>query len=154
MQLNHSSNSFTFIELLIVIIVIGILLGVSMPQVRRAHDNFVLETFVKNIYTLSRFLQSAAIVQAKVYYLNVDKANRAFFAEVSEDGALKEVKNRFAKKYKAPEGISVSMEPKDAAGIYFYPDGRTDNVTITVENRNQKKFRLIVKGAAGQIKIQ
>lgn len=150
-------NAFTFIELLIVVIVIGILIGVSIPQFRKTFDNFELENFVKDIYYLSRYLQGRAIGEEKICCLNIALEKKELWATYKGEGEFKKIEGKFGKNYKFPERVNVTLNPmgqSEITSIYFYPDGSIDRITITFENRHKKQVSLIVKGAAGVIQIQ
>ena len=147
-------SGFTFVELLVVIIIIGVLATLSVPKFRTAFDNFELENFVREIYSLSRYLQASAISQGKIHYLEINKEAQEFQASSMEGDELKQVPGRFGKAYKAPSGINISIDPPEKNGVYFYPDASTDKITFTFENRHKSKFSLNIKGASGGIKIQ
>lgn len=147
-------NAITFIELLVVVIIIGILFGASIPQFRNTFDNLELENFVKDIYYLSHYLQGSAIGQSKIYYLNINKEEGKFQAFYKEGDEFKNIEGRFGKTYKTPQTASISTDPPDKNGIYFYPDGSIDKIKIALKNQYGRELSLIIKGAAGEIQIQ
>ena len=154
-SVTNRKKSFTFIELLIVIAIVGVLATISVPRFKNAFDNFELESFTKDIFYLCRYLQATAVGEGKIYYLDIDKADQAFSASFKdEDSLMRKLGGRFGKVYQAPKGAVVSTDPMDKNGVYFYPDGSTDQVLITIENQKKSKFSIIVKGASGGIQIQ
>lgn len=148
-----TQNAVTFIELLIVIAIIGIISAVSIPQFKKTFDNLEFENFVKDIYYLSRYLQGSAVGQGQIYYLSINKDKGEFSATYRQDNELKNIEGRFGKVYRVPRGIIISTDPPDETGTYFYPDGSIDKIKITFRNQ-QKEISLIIKGAAGGIQIQ
>jgi type II secretory pathway pseudopilin PulG len=134
-----NNSAVTFIELLLVIIIIGILLGVSMPNLRITLDNFALENFVKDIYSFSLYLQSSAISQARPHCLNIDQG----------EGVIRDS----YKSYKIPAGVEVLLEPADKNKICFYPDGAADKASIKFTNRQRKELSLVIQGGWGGIKM-
>lgn len=150
----NRQKSFTFIELLITIIIIGILTGVSLPRFRSTFESLELENYVKNIFYLCQFLQSSAIGEGRIYYLGVDKQKKELLARYKDKDELKNFSGRFGKVYKAPSGTIISSDPSDKSNTYFYPDGSIDKIALYFESPYKKKFSLIIKGAAGGIQIQ
>lgn len=151
-------GAVTFIELLVVIIIIGILASVSIPNFRKTLDNLVLENFVKDIYYLTRYLQTSAISQGNIHCLNINKEKTpvefwATYQSENERGekAFRAVIGKFGKIHQAPEDVVISADKTD---IYFYPDGSINETTINFENRYNHKISLIIKGASGVIKIE
>lgn len=154
-----SNKGFTFIELFIVIVIIGILTAVSVPQFRKLHDNFALENFVKNLDYLSRYIQGSAISRGRVYCLNInqDEDGINFYTTYQEGSEFKEIEEKSGKLYECgvPQGITIdSIDPADAKTIFFFPDGSSDTITLTFKNKQEKTVSLIIQGISGEIKIQ
>jgi len=145
---------FTFIELLIIIAIIGILAVVAVPQLSGTFDNFELENFTKDIFFLCRYLQGSAVRAGKIHYLAIDREAGQFEAFYKDNGELKAIEGRYGKVYKAPGDVTVATVPAQNTGAYFYPDGSSDPVTISLENRHKKKLSIEIKGASGAIQIR
>jgi len=148
-----NNSAVTFIELLLVVIIIGILLGISVPNLRTTLDNFALENFVKNIYTFSLYLQASAISQARPYCLNIDQDKSAIWGSYKSEEGFEALTARYALGYKIPAGVTVLLEPPDKNKIYFYPDGTTDKASIKFTNREKKELSLVIQGGWGGIKM-
>lgn len=159
-----SKQALTFIELFVVIIIIGILIGVSIPHLKKTFDNFELENFAKDIYYLTHYLQTSAISQGKIFCLNINQDEGIFCAtykendEAESNSEPKKIEGRFGRDYRPPEGASIFTEPLteplEVTTICFYPDGSKDKIMITLKNRHEKEITLSIKGAAGEIQIQ
>jgi prepilin-type N-terminal cleavage/methylation domain-containing protein len=149
--LRKAQSAITFIELLIVIIIIGVLSAISIPQFKKTVENHALEAFVKDIYYLCRYLQASAISQEKVFCLNINQGEHKFWGTYIEGDEFKKIPDRFGKTYQAPADAIIST---DKPVIYFYPDGSIDTATINFDNEYNNKISLIIKGALGEIKIQ
>lgn len=157
---NSARDAVTFIELLIVILIVTSLAVMAIPQFRKAFEGFELNNLTKEICYLSQYLKEDAISRGKIYCLNMDTSKQPaeFYAtyqnsEVSQEWAR--IEGRFGKTYTAPAGITVvSIEPADKKNIYFYPDGSCDTVTVVFQNKAKEQSTLVVKGATGAIQIK
>jgi len=154
-------KAYTFIELLFVVLIIGILIGVSVPQLKRAAQGFALDDAVKNLYYFSRYLRETAVSEGKVYCLNIDTTNGLFWGtfldtetEPDKENRFISLPGRFEKKLKIPSGSQVVTEPPDKTRVFFYPDGRIENIKIIISNDYVQTRSLTIKGATGEIKIE
>lgn len=143
-------KGFSLIELLIVIIIMGILTAAAVPRFKQTIDRFEFENFSKNIYYLIQYLQNSAIVEKKIYYLNIDKEKVEFTARRLENGEVTVLKGRFAKVFKAPEAIRVEIEP-EAEYICFFPNGKIDDLSIVFTDRFEKKILIDTKSINNDI---
>lgn len=150
----RNNNAVTFVELLVVIIIIAILAGVSIPQLRKTLDNFELDNFAKNIYYLCHYLQASAISQGTIYGLNISPGNRVLNARYKDQNQeFQKLEGRFRKEYNLPARVII-LNPTEDKTLYFYPDGSTSEIEITFKNNYGHKVSLTAKGASGGVKIE
>jgi len=151
-------RAVTFIELLVVIAIIGIMAGITLPNLKITHSNFELESFVKDVSYLARYLQSSSIAYNKLYRMDITPNNEhAEFQGLNrERGAdFIPLKGRFGKIYQSPAGITISsIEPSGKTSIFFYPDGSLDKTDIVFKNKYNKEVKLILKGTGSSIQIK
>lgn len=140
-------------ELLVVIVIMGILTATAVPRFKKTYDRLEFENFSKNIYYLIQYLQNSAIVEKKVYYLNIDKENAEFLAGRLENGEVTVLSGRFAKVFKAPETVRVNIEP-EVEYICFFPNGKIDGRLIIFTDRLGKKIIIDTKNINNDIQIQ
>lgn len=152
--MDTSKKSFTFLELMVIILIMGILLGVSLPHFKKVSENFGFENFIKNIYFLTLHLQSRAIADSKIYYLEIKKNTLEFQPYLlNGDEYVKLSAGVFGKIQRAPLGTSLLEDPRDIPGLHFYPDGSCDSATLTFKNNNDQKTSLFIKGMTGEIQL-
>ena len=137
-------SAITFIELLLVIVIIGILIGISTPSFRKTFNHLRLNSFSRELQTFMNYLRQRSIVEGKLIYLNIDNDTREYWAKV------KDVKNRL-RTYKIAAEIRIEAEQKQ---IIFYPDGNIDKVTIDLIGSDNQKITLTTKGVFGGVKLQ
>jgi prepilin-type N-terminal cleavage/methylation domain-containing protein len=157
----YPHKAFTFIEILIVILIISTLAVLAAPQFRNTFNTLALNSFVKDIYYLAQYLKESAVSKGVIYCLNIetDKEEPQIYATWRSKDASGEswlrLQGRFAKTYKAPKGVAIfSITPVDKKNIYFYPDGSCDSVAIVFANKSKQQISLIIRGASGAIQIK
>ncbi len=151
----RQETGFTYIELIVVVIILSILIGLSIPQLKKTFAYFELENFTKNIYLLFNYLQSDSISKAKIHCLNFYEETKEFKPYfLKADGEWELFRERLSGLYKVPDGITLKITPQEKNKIFFYPDGSIDNITIQINNEFGHERSLIIKGVTGDIKIQ
>lgn len=145
-----SNKGFTFIELVIVVVILGVLSATAIPGLRQGFENARLEGCTQDLYYLCRYLQESATAGRGLFRLQVSPERKKLWASFKEKDEFKAVEGRFGRIYPIPEGINLSCE---ALEIYFYPDGTTDSAIFDFENAYRKKLSIILYGANGEIKV-
>jgi len=149
-------KALTFIELLVVLVIIGVMTGISVPGFRRTFDSLEFDNFVKDVYYLNHYLKSTAISARKIYILGIDPAKAVFTASLrdEETGKAEKLSGKFGKAYAAPKGVTLAVQPAEKTQVYFYPDGSADAVEITLKGKYDKAATLSIEGALGEIKVK
>ncbi len=149
----------TFIELLIILVIIAVLSVLSAPLFKNTTSDLELESFIKDLYYLCRFLQESASAEGAVFCLNISRdsqENGNFWASYysQQEEEFKKPQGRYARAYNVPSRVSFLTEPADTSFVYFYPDGCADNATIIFRNNRNRQISLIIQAGTGDIKIQ
>lgn len=143
MTLKTGRRSFTFIELILVIALIGILSVVAIPQFRKTFNDLQLNNFARDLQSFMNYLEQRSIVERKIITLNVDDVNKEYWAQIKDEP------NRL-KTYSIPKEINTETNQSQ---IRFYPDGQIDAVTISLINPSNQRLRLTTEGVFGGVKI-
>lgn len=142
-------NAITFIELLLVIIIIGILIGVSIPSFRKTSNRLQLENSARQLQTVMNYLHQRSIIEQKIILLNIDNEKKEYWAQIKDTSTP-------LKTYPIPSDIFIEIIKKsdtDNKQILFYPDGQIDKITIKLTNREKETISLTTEGVYGGVKM-
>jgi len=141
------NNGFTFLELLIVIIIFGILITIAYPKFEKEKARWELNTVARQMMTDIRKWQQRAVVEQKY--------------------GLKIMINQEARKYSLKENLNV-IESHDISGIItsltvtpvsyttveFYPTGKTSGAGhFTLRNRYGEYKYIVILNTTGRVRI-
>ena len=139
-------RGFTFIEILIVVILIGILTAFSLPKFQSTFRNLQLSSFSYQLQTLMIYLCERSIIEGKTILVVIDNEKREILAQIKTKDLEAKLKT-----YRIPGDITMES---DQQRILFYPDGQIDKVTIKLTNPDGQNITLTTKGVYGRIKRQ
>ena len=139
-----NNRSFTFIELLLVVVLIGVAAGVSIPYFRKTFSDLKLQSFAGDLQTFMNYLRERSIVDGQIIILAIDSEKKEYWAQA------KDAQDRL-KTYRIPPEISIESSQKE---VFFYPDGTIDKVTIKLLNHNERAISLTTEGVFGGVKLQ
>lgn len=148
-----SSKGFTLIELILLTIIITTLVAISTPRFRNTFTSLKLKETSYNLAKLINFVQERAIVEGVPYKLVLDTNEGRYyfmkFDDTKEKGGYVRLEDKFGKIFTLPKGTTLRANKSE---VYFYPDGRSQNVTITLSNKD-KHIKMKVKGRLGYVEI-
>jgi len=147
-------KGFTFIELLLVIIILGVLTLVSAPSLKNSFNDFKLNNSTKEIALLIRQLQAKAVNQSEVYRLQIDKGRGVLLPLEKKNNQWQPLIQGKIKQVFLPQAMNLSTLPENKENIFFYPDGSIDKVDIVLENEAGKKTILTFEDITGNVKIK
>lgn len=137
-----SKRSFTLIELLLVLMVIGILAGVSAPALRTSVRNAGFKAFIAKLYLFLDYARSRSTLKNVVLAVNFGDDTKTIFLKEQDD-----VVNRIA----VPDDIVVQSKDRQ---VLFYPDGTSQQFQLLVQAGDRQKSVILSRGFDGKIKIE
>lgn len=145
-------KGFTFIELIVVIVLIGLMFSFALPKM----DGYL---FSDGTDRVSRWLvlnvthlKSRAVKDQARYALNVDIANNAFWisSEAMDEEGLEEAKKQ---SFVLSDDVKIvdvihpyePSEDEEMNDVLFYRKGYSDRAVIHIENDDEKRFSFVIE---------
>ena len=82
-------HSFSLLELLIVVVIIGSLLAISLPRFRNTFNNLKFDNFCQNLISRMRYLQERASIEQSTYRLNFDLKDETVKITIKQEASGK-----------------------------------------------------------------
>ncbi|MBW1802034.1 MAG: prepilin-type N-terminal cleavage/methylation domain-containing protein [Deltaproteobacteria bacterium] len=156
---NSNTKGYTFIEITIVIILIGVMASISMPKIRHAILTDKLKSTSRKMIGLISSLRNDAIRQQKAFYLHFDLEANRFWTD-SEAMLEEERLSANEKAASLPEGISVldvwfrgkGKKQNGTVVIRFNKKGYVQESAIHLSSDDGRQFTLFLSPFLGKIK--
>lgn len=159
-SLSLRDKGFTFIELTVVIVLIGLTLVLSVPRLRSAVLTDQLSGTVRKMVGTFRTLRNEAIREQKVYALHFDfEANRLWIdsADMTDEERMVAQERAF----QLPAGVRIldvwrKGKGKDVDGeavIRFTQKGYTEQTVIHLGAEDGRQFTLILSPFIGRVEV-
>jgi len=132
-------SGFTFVEIIFVTIVLGILLATSVPKFQQTAQRLRTEQAAFELAQLLRYAHERAVAQGNIITWTWDAEARSARLEALQDnGDAAPLTGREAHSGALPDGLSVSLTRDETPidRIRFFPDGTSDSAAIAVSLRN------------------
>jgi prepilin-type N-terminal cleavage/methylation domain-containing protein len=142
-------GGFTLIELVLVMLLLCIILGMAVPQLRGFMSGSAARDSATQVIALAQYARAKAAADSVNYRLTFDPQNGEYWLSAgSADGTgeFTRLSNDFGQTFKLPEGMKVSLEQVPTGttsrgvtnarstgssnDIEFHPDGTSDAVLI------------------------
>jgi len=159
-KLNQEIKGYTFIELTVVICLIGLILVLTVPKFRYAILTDDLRTTVRQMVGTIRSLRNEAIREHKRYLLHFDLESNRFWIESAGMPDEKQAE-AYKKASQLPQGVRIldiwrRGKGKKVAGetaICFNKKGYIEQTAIHLGAEDGRQFTLILSPFLGTIKI-
>ena len=148
MILKIGNKGFTLVEMIVVLAIIGIILGVSLPFFSQFIASARLKTAVRDVVTTLSAARSYAITKRADCSVVFDLEKEQYWIEIL--GSVLEKKN------KTPEGIDLLDTTFSSHRVTFLPTGAligsSGSITIIDKGGRTKLVRVI--NVTGKIKVE
>jgi len=143
---SRTSAGFTLLEMLVVLAILGLVVALALPPLRRPPDNLRLEAATRNLASALRFSRAQAIARNADVVLTI-LADRGVFE--SSTGSVIQLDQEIS-----VEMIFAAPERRGGAGgaIRFFPDGSSSggDIVLTLDKR---RARISVNWLTGQARL-
>jgi type II secretion system protein H len=137
---SKNQKSFTLIELLLVLVLFGLFAGAAVPRLIGTIKDFGFNRDLANFQKTLRYAQYHAILEGKVYELQIDQAEKTYSLrrqiETENFEDFEPIKIGARTTHRLDEGTGI-MSGQDE--IHFFPDG---SMTLP--------FRILLQSIHGQ----
>jgi type II secretion system protein H len=160
----NKKNGFTYLELVVVILVIAVLSSVTLPSMRGVFIGSKLKTTARELYTMLKYAQGAAIFQRKIIELRIDTAQNKYKLVLDNEGEKKVRERKYSRiesVVQLPREVVFAMvntpvttkKKQELKSILFYPDGSSSGGEITLISKNNRKFSIFIYPSTGFVEL-
>lgn len=153
------NKAFTLLELLLVVIIMGVLVGLTIPNVKNSFTNIQLSDKCKDIIALIRYGQQQAILNHRNYRLNLKIDKGQYWLTIQKDPVLtpeiyQRLKTSIGKIHTLPRHTQIKEITPTANYITFYPSGDLDQVQIYLASDTGKTYCLSTTRMVGHVLVE
>jgi type II secretory pathway pseudopilin PulG len=153
-------NGYTFIELTVVVFLIGLTLVLTVPKFRYAMLTDDLKATVRRMVGTVRSLRNEAIREQKIYTLHFDLESNRFWIE-SADMTDEGRDLAYEKAFHLPEGVRIldvwsgarGKKVDGKAAIRFTKKGYIEQSVIHLAAEDGREFTLELSPFLGKVKV-
>ena len=156
----RDSKGYTFIELTVVVVLIGLMLAVTVPRFRYALLTDDLKTAARKLVGIIKAVRSEAIREQQSLILQFDLESNRFWLEsegMNEEERLVSQEKAFA----LPDGVRfrdvwLKGEGKKMGGetaIRFHKKGYVQPAVIHLSSEDGRDFTLVLSPFLGRVQI-
>ncbi|UCC95464.1 MAG: hypothetical protein JSW40_01620 [Candidatus Omnitrophota bacterium] len=138
-------TAITFLELLLTMVIVSVLVGSSLPLVKRNIQSTSFKSFVNKTYLFLDYSKTQAILKDIVLEVRLDVENNSLFLSkrgTESDERLDEIQ--------IPNNIHLDL---DKEKIVFYPDGTSQEFKFVISDKHQRHSTISSKGFDGKIVV-
>ena len=154
---NHPITGFTFIELIFVTVVLGLLLAAAIPRMQQGWVSFQTEQAAFELAQTLRVARVVAITQSQPVIWTWDAQTRQVaLGGPTQDDTITPLAGRAGRPYRVASPISLTIKSEGAPNsrLQCFPDGTCDAASIVLSNRTASRYCVTVDGSTGRVVVQ
>jgi len=152
-------RGFTLLELLIVLMLIGLIVGLVSPKLGGSLGKVKVRATSNRLIAILRYARNSAVTDQQTRVVTFDRAlNRVMFGL-----AFPPSRAYSGKIFKLPEGIFIqsikdgrgeAVDDADDYKMYFYPAGNSSGGEITLQGKRKRLYAVKVHFITGLVNEQ
>ncbi|MBW2616339.1 MAG: prepilin-type N-terminal cleavage/methylation domain-containing protein [Deltaproteobacteria bacterium] len=158
--MSRDEKGYTFIELTVVIILIGLMAAISVPRIRHGLLTDELKSASRKLVGVIKSLRNDAISGQKAFYLHLDLESNRFWTE-SEAMLEEERLSASEKAASLPEGVSIldvwfrgkGKKQHGVTVVRFSKKGYVQQCAIHLSSDDGRKFTLVLSPFLGRVRV-
>lgn len=143
-------QALSLVELLLVILLISVLAGLSLPRFRQVYAQVRLQQTANELSQLMRYAQGRAIARQKELQIQFDSDKKSYQLMRRIPEGVKPVEGRRHRIYFIPEEIFLEIEKEK---LSFFPNGTMDRVKIFLSDQSGRTFTITTKEMRGHVHV-
>ena len=150
-------TGFTFIELILVLLIVGTLVALASPRLDKAWRGHRVDNFAYSMGRLLATLGDRAVADTRVYRLGLSGDKMAYWTErarvKSEEQRrliFKPIKGRYGRKRRVPDGVRLEL---DGEVPTFFPSGMQSYFTLSILEGGEPIYTITSKGVYGAVQL-
>jgi type II secretion system protein H len=155
MKFLGTRQGFSFLEILLVVVITGLLAGMALPRMRAAGAAWTLRQTAQELAATLRYARGRAVLHHARVRWDSNPRTRSFklaqapVTAVSSDKGYRRIAHALAGPRPFPAGIRVDARP---GAITFYPDGTMDPGRIELCHQDQC-YTVSTRGPDNRIRV-
>ncbi len=155
-----NSRSFTLIEILLVVVILGAVAGLAIPSFERLYANLTLKQTAENISLLMRYAQGRAVIKQRLHRLELNPENATYqltwqnsqdeTSNPSQD--FENIPSRLGRLFSIPQNLTLEID-EGKRFIMFYPDRTIDQVHLYLFDGRKRYFTISTQEQTGHIEV-
>lgn len=173
----NGRGGFTLTELLVVILLIAILTGVMLMEMRGTFEDALLKSCARELMSGLSLASSRAVTLNQAHSFIFDSAKHSFVIQEKNHapdpeaageraGELRKLDERITIAIRDPADLSEENPdaneaptpeqeaPVERDVIHFYPDGTADRREIILRDRNNLELALRINPVTGRVRVE
>ncbi|MDP3981280.1 MAG: prepilin-type N-terminal cleavage/methylation domain-containing protein [Chlamydiota bacterium] len=155
MSKQTKSSGFTFIELLIVTVIISVIIAVAIPRFRASYEQLQLNIDIGNLESFINAARELAVLEERKLMLIYSEEDRAFslFQETQNNEQTEWLPFDYplGKPYHLKERINIRISEEK---IVFHTDGTIDECVIWLNNSIGQKLGLQINMTGNVLRLE